>query len=99
MSALHFGFDHSYARDVPAGFRPGQPARAPAPQLVFLNRPLARELGLDPAAQMARIVDAAKVCRAVLLAEMDGPYWLDRIHWNEDGRRVLARRITDSSLL
>ncbi|MBP7521495.1 MAG: YdiU family protein [Leptothrix sp. (in: Bacteria)] len=50
MSALHFGFDHSYARDVPAGFRPGQPARAPAPQLVFLNRPLARELGLDPAA-------------------------------------------------
>ena len=50
MSALHFGFDHSFARDVPAGFRPGQPARAPAPQLVFLNRPLARELGLDPAA-------------------------------------------------
>ncbi|MGI9154554.1 MAG: protein adenylyltransferase SelO family protein, partial [Rubrivivax sp.] len=43
-------FDNTYAREL-AGFHvPWNPAAVPAPRLLFLNRPLAEELGLDPAA-------------------------------------------------
>jgi len=43
-------FDNSYARLPEGFFARVQPAVAPAPQLLLLNRPLAVELGLDPAA-------------------------------------------------
>lgn len=46
-SAPSFRFDNSYARDLPGLAVPWQPARVPAPQLLFFNRPLAEELGLD----------------------------------------------------
>jgi uncharacterized protein YdiU (UPF0061 family) len=49
----HFRFDNSYARDLPGLYTAGKPALAPAPQLLFLNRPLALELGLDPTALSA----------------------------------------------
>lgn len=42
-----FGFDHSYARELPGAFVAWKPATAPAPQLLFLNEPLADELGLE----------------------------------------------------
>lgn len=45
--ALHFAFDNSYARELPGGYVAWQPARAPAPALLHLNRALADELGLD----------------------------------------------------
>ncbi|GAP38590.1 protein adenylyltransferase SelO [Piscinibacter sakaiensis] len=45
-----FGFDHSYARDLPGASVDQAPAPARAPRLLFLNEPLAAELGLDPAA-------------------------------------------------
>ena len=45
-----FGFDHSYARDLPGAYQAWQPAPVPAPRLLFLNEALAAELGLDPAA-------------------------------------------------
>ncbi|MFZ4533339.1 MAG: protein adenylyltransferase SelO family protein, partial [Alsobacter sp.] len=46
---VHVPFDNSYAR-LPEGFFVRvQPAVAPAPRLLLLNRPLAVELGLDPA--------------------------------------------------
>ena len=47
---ISFGFDHSYARDLPGAFAACQPAPAPAPRLLFLNSDLAAELGLDLAA-------------------------------------------------
>lgn len=48
MSASAFQFDNSYARDLPGFSVPWQPASVPAPNLLFFNRELALELGLDP---------------------------------------------------
>ncbi|WP_341888827.1 YdiU family protein [Variovorax sp. YR752] len=45
-----FGFDNSYARELPGFYVAGQPAPAPAPQLLFLNDALASELRLDATA-------------------------------------------------
>ncbi|HJV71964.1 protein adenylyltransferase SelO [Ideonella sp.] len=45
-----FGFDNTYARDLPGFYAAVQPAAVPAPRLLFLNEPLAIELGLDAAA-------------------------------------------------
>jgi len=42
-----FDFDNSYARELEGLYVPWQPAAAPAPRLVRLNRGLAAELGLD----------------------------------------------------
>ena len=39
--------EHTYARELPGCSLPCRPARAPAPRLLFLNRALAAELGLD----------------------------------------------------
>jgi len=44
-----FGFDNTYARELPGTFVAWQPAKVPAPRLLFLNEELAAELGLDPA--------------------------------------------------
>jgi uncharacterized protein YdiU (UPF0061 family) len=46
-SPIAFPFDNSYARDLPETYVAWQPARAPAPRLVFVNRDLAAELDLD----------------------------------------------------
>jgi uncharacterized protein YdiU (UPF0061 family) len=45
-----FNFDNSYARDLPEAYVAWKPASVPEPRLLFLNRPLAAELGLDVAA-------------------------------------------------
>lgn len=45
-----FGFDNTFARDLPGACVAWKPAAALAPRLLFLNDPLADELGLDPAA-------------------------------------------------
>jgi uncharacterized protein YdiU (UPF0061 family) len=45
-----FRFDNSYARDLPGFYVAQQPATVRAPQLLFLQRTLAGELGLDVAA-------------------------------------------------
>jgi serine/tyrosine/threonine adenylyltransferase len=45
-----FRFDNSFVRELDGFFKPWQPAIVPAPRLLFLNRPLASELGLDVAA-------------------------------------------------
>lgn len=42
-----FTFDNSYARELPGAYVPAQPGGSPAPRLVWLNRGLAAELGLD----------------------------------------------------
>ncbi len=45
-----FGFDNTFARTM-AGFHvPTQPVPVAQPSLLYLNQPLARELGLDPQA-------------------------------------------------
>jgi uncharacterized protein YdiU (UPF0061 family) len=46
----HFRFDNTYARDLPGFYVAWQPAKVPAPRLLFLNDALAQELGLAPAA-------------------------------------------------
>jgi uncharacterized protein YdiU (UPF0061 family) len=43
----HFVFDNSYARDLPSHAIAWKPSAVPAPRLLFLNRELAEELGLD----------------------------------------------------
>jgi len=45
-----FAFDNTYARDLEGLYVAWQPAAVPAPRLLFLNRELALELGLDPSA-------------------------------------------------
>lgn len=45
-----FGFDHSYARDLPGASVAWKPAAVPAPQLLYFNEALAQELGLPLAA-------------------------------------------------
>lgn len=44
-----FQFDNSYARELQGFYVPWRPATAPQPRLLFLNRPLASELGIDEA--------------------------------------------------
>ena len=45
MRPIHF--DNSYARALPQACRPWQPAPVATPKLLYLNRPLATQLGLD----------------------------------------------------
>ncbi|MDH5540577.1 MAG: YdiU family protein [Rhizobacter sp.] len=47
---LPFGFDNTYARELPGFYLRCTPASAPAPRLLFLNETLAAELQLDVAA-------------------------------------------------
>ena len=41
MSTATIAFDNSYARQLDGFYVPWQPARAPDPQLLYLNQPLA----------------------------------------------------------
>jgi len=52
-TGLQFQFDNSFVRDLPGLFTPWQPQAVRDPSLIVLNEPLARELGLDPAALAA----------------------------------------------
>ena len=47
MPAATFAFDNTYARELPDAYVRWKPAQAPQPRLLFLNRALADELGLD----------------------------------------------------
>jgi uncharacterized protein YdiU (UPF0061 family) len=46
-SVAAFRFDNSFARELEGLYVPWKPAAVPAPRLLFLNRSLAAELGLD----------------------------------------------------
>jgi uncharacterized protein YdiU (UPF0061 family) len=47
-AALSFArFDNTYARELQGLYVPWKPAQVPQPRLLFLNAPLAEELGLD----------------------------------------------------
>ncbi|MGE5450721.1 MAG: protein adenylyltransferase SelO [Acidobacteriota bacterium] len=48
-AALTFHFDNTYARDLPGCYARCLPTSVPAPRLLFVNLPLADELGLDGA--------------------------------------------------
>ncbi|HMM86193.1 protein adenylyltransferase SelO family protein [Azohydromonas sp.] len=45
-----FAFDNTYARELPGAYVAWPPAATPAPKLLFVNRILAAELGIDAAA-------------------------------------------------
>lgn len=47
MNTLSFAFDNSYARELPGFYVPWQPEPAREPHLLFLNRGLADELGIE----------------------------------------------------
>jgi uncharacterized protein YdiU (UPF0061 family) len=47
-STAVFPFDNSFARELQGLYVPWKPAEVRAPRLLFLNRALAEELGLDP---------------------------------------------------
>ena len=47
---LHIPFDNTYARELTGFYTAWKPATVPAPALLFLNRELAHDLGLDAAA-------------------------------------------------
>jgi uncharacterized protein YdiU (UPF0061 family) len=44
---MRWDFDNSYARELAGFYTSCPPATAPAPRLLFLNRPLAETLGID----------------------------------------------------
>ncbi|MCL4775713.1 MAG: YdiU family protein, partial [Burkholderiaceae bacterium] len=50
MPVPPFGFDNSYARKLPGFYVAWKPDPVPAPRLLYLNVPLAEELGLDAVA-------------------------------------------------
>ncbi|GMV02273.1 MAG: UPF0061 protein [Burkholderiales bacterium] len=50
MPVPPFGFDNSYARELPGFYVAWKPDPVPAPRLLYLNVPLAEELGLDAVA-------------------------------------------------
>jgi len=50
MPVPPFGLDNSYARELPGVYVAWKPDPVPAPRLLFLNAPLAGELGLDAVA-------------------------------------------------
>ncbi len=54
-SIAAFRFDNSFARELEGFYTPWRPVVAPAPRLLYLNRSLADELGLD----VASLDDAA----------------------------------------
>ncbi|MDB5897394.1 MAG: hypothetical protein JWP41_996, partial [Ramlibacter sp.] len=58
-----FRFDNTFARELPGFYREWKPAEPRSPELLFLNRPLAEELGLDPdlLGQQAAAIVAGRV--------------------------------------
>jgi serine/tyrosine/threonine adenylyltransferase len=62
-----FGFDNTYARELPGTYQAWPPAAAPAPRLLFANLELAEELGLPPGALQGP--DAAALFAGNLLPE------------------------------
>jgi uncharacterized protein YdiU (UPF0061 family) len=68
---LPFGFDNTYARELPGAYVRWKPATVPAPRLLFLNDALAAELGLDAAA--LRAADAAALFAGNTLPEGADP--------------------------
>ncbi|HZH05728.1 MAG TPA: YdiU family protein [Lautropia sp.] len=52
-----FRFDNSYARDLSGLAVPWQPAQVPAPSVLYFNRGLAEELGVDPGSLLERAAE------------------------------------------
>ena len=61
----HFGFDNTYARELPGAYVAWKPAAAPAPRVLFANLALADELGLP--SQALQGPDAAALFAGNLL--------------------------------
>ncbi|MEO6281253.1 protein adenylyltransferase SelO [Roseateles sp.] len=62
-----FGFDNTYARELPGAYVAAKPAAAPEPRLLFANPALADELGLPP--EVLQGPDAAALFAGNLLPE------------------------------
>ena len=63
-----------------------------------LHAEFERSLGLDPDEQASRIARTLSECKKVRKLP-DARAWIDRIHWNETGRRAMAAELIKPSLL
>jgi uncharacterized protein YdiU (UPF0061 family) len=101
MTAMLFPFDNSYARLPDRFFARQGPTPVPAPQLIRLNAPLARQLGLDPERLAApegvavlagnRIPEGAEPLAMAYAGHQFGN-WVPQLG---DGRAVLLGEVVD----
>jgi uncharacterized protein YdiU (UPF0061 family) len=99
-TAVRFAFDNSYARDLPEFAVPWPPAPVPEARLLFLNRDLAEELGLDlpdEAATLAGIFSGSTVPEgAAPIAQAYAGHQFGQFSPQlGDGRAVLLGEIVD----
>ena len=103
MNSVQFGFDNSYARLPDHFFARLAPTPVSAPQLIRINEPLARELGLDPEllksdtgiqilAGNAVPADADPLAMAYAGFQFGG--WVPQLG---DGRAILLGEIVDQN--
>jgi uncharacterized protein YdiU (UPF0061 family) len=100
---LHIPFDNSYARLPDRFFVRQAPVPVAAPRLLALNEPLARDLGLDPAALrspegLAMLAGNAVPAGAEPLAQAYAGHQFGG--WNPqlgDGRAILLGEVVDQS--
>ena len=103
MNSVQFGFDNSYARLPDHFFARLAPTPVSAPQLIRINEPLARELGLDPEllksdtgiqilAGNALPADADPLAMAYAGFQFGG--WVPQLG---DGRAILLGEIVDQN--
>ncbi|WP_432557602.1 protein adenylyltransferase SelO [Granulicoccus sp. GXG6511] len=94
-------FEQTYAEALPKLSTPWRAAEAPAPELVVLNEPVARELGLDPdelrspegvAFLVGRVPDEVETVAQVYAGHQFGGY-SPRLG---DGRALLVGELTDA---
>jgi len=100
-SAANFRFDNSFARELEGFYVPWRPAAVPTPRLLFLNRSLAAELGLDASA----LDDAAWAATFVGNALPDGAEPIAQVYAGHqfggfspqlgDGRALLIGEVID----
>ena len=94
-----FPFDNSFARLLPGFYVPGQPARAPSPQLIKLNTQLAAELQLDiPLASAAQIFSGNEIPEGaqILAQAYAGHQFGHFVPQLGDGRALLLGEVIDA---
>jgi uncharacterized protein YdiU (UPF0061 family) len=100
---MRLGLEHSYATDLPGFHVPGVPDAAPAPQLLFRNRELSIDLGLDlegiPDDALARILSGTELPEdARPIAQAYAGHQFGRFSPQlGDGRALLMGEVVDSN--
>jgi serine/tyrosine/threonine adenylyltransferase len=85
-----FAFDNTFVRELEGLYEPWSATPAPAPRLLIVNEPLARELGVDPAALTPEALTGDGVAMAYSGHQFGG--FSPRLG---DGRALLLGEIVD----